>query len=168
MKIFFLLLFGFLATSEALACECALPLTSETARKAPNVFVFRLLGAQMDSTESSGYGDSARGRIQVVANVRGKTSAKEIIYSVSRWCCGLKLAPGAYYIAVLPKDSGHFNVSAANLLGLQMGFNRNEADLLESVLRGKRKLEDAFPAGVSMLGGMCPPPDPVNPTIRAK
>lgn len=165
VKALFLLLFGLLATSQAMACECPTPLTSENARKAKNVFVFRLLGTQMDPNTNSDFDEAATGRIQVVANVRGKTTAKEIAYSTSRFCCGLKLATGAYYIAVLDEDAKRFNASSANLIGLQIGFGRSEADLLESVLRGKSKLEDAFPSGNSALGGLCPPPDPMPPHL---
>jgi hypothetical protein len=134
VKALFLLLCGLLATSQAMACECPVPLTSEDARKATNVFVFRLLGTQMDPNTNSYFDEAATGRVQVVANVRGKTTAKEIVYSTSRFCCGLKLATGAYYIAVLDEDAKRFNASPANLIGLQIGFGRSEADLLESVL----------------------------------
>ena len=76
MKRILLLLMMLIAPS-AMACECAEELTSEMARQAPHVFVFRVISLEVGEVNGERY---AVGKIRVIANVRGKTTTREIYY----------------------------------------------------------------------------------------
>ncbi|MBD9470683.1 hypothetical protein [Pseudoxanthomonas sp. PXM01] len=139
-----LLFLMMLVAPVAMACECGEELTSEMARKAPNVFVFRVISLEVGEVDGTRY---AVGKIRVIANVRGKTVARAIYYRTG-WCCGISMSPGLDYIGFLPSDSERFEVTTATVIRIFMGqFDRREADELEALLRGRKTLTDAFPLG---------------------
>lgn len=143
----------------AMACECAEELTSEMAREAPHVFVFRVISLKVGEVDGQRY---AVGKIRVIANVRGKTAAREIYYRTG-WCCGVSMDPGHDYIGFLSADSARFEVTTATVLRIYMGqFDRREADELEALLRGKKGLRDAFPLGPRAIKRDWPPPPPCS------
>lgn len=72
-----LLFLMMLVSPVAMACECGEELTTEMVRKAPNVFVFRVISLEVGEVDGTRY---AVGKISVIANVRGKTAARAIYY----------------------------------------------------------------------------------------
>lgn len=155
-----LLLVGFLFGGVANACQCSfIPLDSKQAQAARNVFVFRLTDARIAKDTTGEPNDLVAGTIKVLAHVRGRTNAQEIRYSTS-WCCGSRLEVGKYYIAFLSLDARRFDANASNVLPLWQGFGRDEAERLESVLRGRSRLEEDFAYGVDEIQTMRPPPLP--------
>lgn len=158
MKRILLLLMMLIAPS-AMACECAEELTSEMARQAPHVFVFRVISLEVGEVNGERY---AVGKIRVIANVRGKTTAREIYYRTG-WCCGVSMDPGLDYIGFLSSDSERFEASTASVLRIYMGqFDRREADELEALLRGRKALREAFPFGPRAIKRDWPPPPPCS------
>jgi hypothetical protein len=162
------LLVGLLLGSTAHACQCSfIPLDSKQAQSARNVFVFRLVNARIDKDTTGELDDSVTGTIKVLARVRGRTDAQEIRYSTS-WCCGSRLEVGKYYIAFLSIDEPRFDANASNVLPLWQEFGREEAVKLESVLRGKSRLEEAFTYGVDEIHTMRPPPPCSDQSKKAR
>ena len=158
VKRLLLLLMMFVAPA-AMACECAEELTSEMARKASNVFVFRVISLEVGEVDGTRY---AVGKVRVIANVRGKTTAREIYYRTG-WCCGISMSPGLDYIGFLSGDSEQFEVTTATVLRIYMGqFDRREADELEALLRGRKPLLEAFPFGPRAITRGWPHPPPCS------
>lgn len=152
------LLVGLLFGGTADACQCAfIPLDSKQAQAARHVFVFRLMDARIDKDTTAEPRDSITGTIKILAHVRGRASAKAIRYSTS-WCCGSRLEVGKYYVAFLSLDAPRFYANASNVLPLWQEFGQEEANRLESVLRGKSRLEEAFAYGVDEIHTMRLPP----------
>ncbi|MDR7135732.1 hypothetical protein J2X06_002950 [Lysobacter niastensis] len=148
------LIVSLLLAGAAQACECAFSgLDTAQARTARNVFVFRLTDAR------AGKDTQVIGTIKVLADVRGKTTAQEVRYSTF-YCCGSRLEVGKYYVGFLPANSARFNGNAGNILPLWGEFDRETADNLEAVLRGKLQLEDAFSYGLEEINQIRPPPAP--------
>jgi hypothetical protein len=155
-------IFGWLLCGTALACSCVHhQLDTETARKASHVFVFRVVSTQVgDATDEDPFGDyRISARIRVLAHVRGKTSARELDYSI-HWCCGIRLETGKDYLGFLPADRQLFQANLSNVLPLWDRFTREQADQLEAVLRGKKSLEEAFLYGMQEIPQVRPPPAP--------
>ena len=154
-----LLFLMMLVAPAAMACECEEALTSETARGASHVFVFRVISLEVGEVDGERY---AVGKIRVIANVRGKATAREIYYRTG-WCCGVSMTPGLDYIGFLSGDTARFEVTTATVLRIYMGqFNRREADELEALLRGRKALRDAFPLGPRAIERDWPPPPPCS------
>ncbi|MDE2407029.1 MAG: hypothetical protein KGL91_04095 [Xanthomonadaceae bacterium] len=158
---------GLLLSCGVLACECAfVPLGTEEAQSAKNVFVFRLMASRVDNT-STEERNSILGTIEVVARIRGSaTKVRHVRYSISE-CCGSRLEVGKYYVAFLPSDISIFDGNGSNLLPLWQGFGQSEANNLEAVLRGKKRLEDTFAFGLQEIDQVRPPPPPC-PAITKK
>lgn len=160
MRRFVVFLAGMIAFGHVWACSCTtVPVRSEDARAASNVFVFRLLSAQVKDGREPGSEFYIRGKIQVLANVRGTTSAREIDYRTHQ-CCGIRMEVGKDYIGFLSADAGQFTADAGNVLPVWGTFGRENADLLEAVLRGGKEVGDAFSYGVQEIMQVRPPPPP--------
>ena len=154
------LVFCLLVSGVANACQCAFShLDTAQARAANNVFVFQLLDARVAQEVNAPSSSGVVGSIKVLANVRGKTNAREVRYSTF-YCCGSRLEVGKYYVGFLPSDTASFYGNAGNILPLWNGINRATADKLEAVLRGGKRLEDAFSYGLEEIHQMRPPPSP--------
>lgn len=137
------------------ACECVEQMTNETARKASNVFVFRVLSTEVGEVDGV---RMAVGKIKVISNVRGKTTASEIYYRTG-YCCGVSMDPGIEYIGVLQADARRFEANTASVLKIFFEkFDRHEADELEALLRGKKTIHEAFPFGPRAITHGYPPP----------
>lgn len=134
------------------ACETGAPLSTQEARQARHVFVFRVLSTQMGDTDFS-----VTGKVRVIANVRGRTTADEIMYHTG-YCGGISLDPGKDYIGFLSSDAKRFRVDVGNTVPLFFGrFTRREADNLEALLRGKKEMGEAFAFNFQTI---LPPPPP--------
>jgi hypothetical protein len=158
MRRLMVLLLGVIAFGDALACSCAyIPLTSEAAREASNVFVFRLLSARANG--DPGAESEVTGRIQVLANVRGRTTARDIDFTTQQ-CCGIRMEVGKDYVGFLSADARHFGANGGNVLALWGRFGETDAGLLEAVLRGHRNVEEAFAYGFQEIKQVRPPPPP--------
>lgn len=163
------LVLGIFSAAAADACVCStVQLGNKEVQAARYVFVFRLMDAHVDAEQDTPIvsSESVIGTIRVAAHVRGRTKAKEIRYSTD-YCCGSRLEVGKNYIGFLGSDGGRFYASASNVIPLWGYFGRDEADSLEAVLRGKKKLEDAFAYGIGEINQVRPPPPPC-PTRRKK
>lgn len=157
-----LLISALLLAGPAAACSCVdTPLDTASARAARHVFVFRVISttAQDESQDDHLAGYRVSAKIRVLANVRGKTTARELDYWIHR-CCGIRLEAGKDYIGFLRSDGASFHASHANVLPLWDRFTHPEADDLEAVLRGKAKLEEVFASGLSEISQVPPPPPP--------
>ena len=159
MRWLMILLLGLVPCGRAEACSCAAGLTSGSAREASNVFVFRLLSAQADVSRKPGAEFQVTGRIQVLANVRGRTTSRDIDFS-TYWCCGIRMEVGKEYIGFLPSDARHFRANAGNVLPLSESYGKVQAEMLEAVLRGTREIDEAFSYGVQEIMQIRPPPAP--------
>ena len=160
MRRFAALLAGVIAFGHVWACSCTtIPVRSEDARAAGNVFVFRLLSAQVKGGREPGSEFQVRGKIQILANVRGTTTAREVDYWMHQ-CCGIRMEVGKDYIGFLSADAGQFAANAGNVLPVWGTFGREDADLLEAVLRGKKEVDEAFSYGVQEIMQVRPPPPP--------
>jgi len=158
MRRLMVLLLGIIAFGNALACSCAYaPLTSEAARGASNVFVFRLLSARVSG--EPGAESRVTGRIQVLANVRSRTTARDIVF-MTQQCCGIRMEVGKDYVGFLSADARHFSANGGNVLPLWGRFGETDAGLLEAVLRGHRNVEGAFAYGSQEIMQVRPPPPP--------
>ena len=156
----FVLAVGLLSSGFASACSCAFPpLSTQEARAAKSVFVFRLMDARVEPIKSGSSGHLVTGTIKVMARIRGATKAKEIRFSTF-YCCGSRLEVGKYYVAFLTSDAPRFDGNAGNLLPLWQEFGQSEANDLEAVLRGKKQLEESFAYGLQEINQVRPPPPP--------
>lgn len=154
-----LVLAAVLISFEALACQTGIPLSTEEARRASNVFVFRVTSIRADDTREF----VAVGTLQVLANVRGRTTATMLEYSTG-WCGGISLDPGVDYIGFLPSDARVLQASPDTVVPLLFGrYDRGVADRLERVLRGKTSLEEAFGQSWDLSRRIPPPPPPPHP-----
>jgi hypothetical protein len=161
LRIIFLIS-ALLLAGPAAACSCVdAPLDTASARAARHVFVFRVIStmARDEPTVDGRAGYHVSAKIRVLANVRGKTTTRELDYWIHR-CCGIRLEAGKDYIGFLHSDGTSFQASHANVLPLWDRFTRPEADDLEAVLRGKAKLEEVFASGLSEIHQVPPPPLP--------
>lgn len=158
-----LVLATFLVSFKALACSPTIPLDTAEARRAKNVFVFRVTSIRADDAREF----VAVGKIRVLANVRGKTTATELEYPTG-WCGGISLDPGVDYIGFLPSDAQVLEASAANVVPLIFGrYDREVAHRLEAVLRGKEELEETFKSSWDLNRRIPPPPPPPCPVPSA-
>ena len=157
------LVVGLLLASAADACSCDFaPLGTKEARAARNVFVFRLMDARVEPATAGASSNWVVGTVKVEARVRGSTKAQQIRFSTF-YCCGSRLEVGKHYIAFLSSDTPRFDGNASNVLPLWEDFDREQADALEAVLRGKTKLEDVFAYGLEEINQVRPPPAPCPP-----
>lgn len=164
MKKFVALTLGLALTGQAWACSCVdWGISSENARTAKNVFVFRLLATELLSEPSGEAAYRVEGRIQVLANVRGRTSTRKITYS-TYYCCGIRMETGKQYIGFTQENTVSLAATSGNVLPIWGSFDRSTADALEAVLRGRRKLEEAFEYGSDEIHQMRPPPPPCPST----
>jgi len=129
------------------ACQCAFPLLdTESVRDAKNIFIFRLLSAelQLDGSDQP-LTTMVTGRIQVVDTIRGNTTAKTIRYSTHQ-CCGTRLDVGKYYAAFAPEPDSEFLGNNGNLLEVGETYypKSGSRTKIESVISGRRSLEEAF------------------------
>lgn len=151
-----LVLAAVLISFEAPACQTGIPLSTADARQASNVFVFRVTSLRADDTREF----VAVGELQVLANVRGRTTATMLEYSTG-WCGGISLDPGVDYIGFLPSDVRVLQAGPDTVVPLIFGrYDRGVADRLERVLRGKRSLEDTFGQSWDVSRRIPPPPPP--------
>ena len=151
------LIIGLLAVNAAQACSCAYgSLNSDKVRVASHVFVFRLLDARFEQGAEDPSQNSVIGTIHIVANLRGKTTSREIRYSISN-CCGSRMEVGKYYVGFQSSDVAQFKVNAGNTLMLWNGYGREIADKLAAVLRGEERLDDAFAYGLEEINLEWPP-----------
>lgn len=154
-----LALTAFLISFEALACEPAVPVSTADARRASNVFVFRVTSLRADDTREF----VAVGALQVLANVRGRTTATMLEYSTG-WCGGISLDPGVDYIGFLPSDMRVLQAGPDTVVPLLFGrYDHGVANSLERVLRGKRTLEGTFGQSWDVSRRIPPPAPPPHP-----
>jgi hypothetical protein len=154
---FFILL---LLSSRAAACSCAeYGLSSEDALAAQNVFVFRVAETELLPSPDGESPFRVKARIEVLAHVRGRAKSTEVVYSIHD-CCGIRIETGKEYIGFTRDNAQRFVGTSANILPIWGNFDRPTADALEAVLRGSRKIEDAFSYGTDEIHQIRPPPPP--------
>jgi len=165
---FVALLLLLVLSGKAAACSCAeFGLSSEDARAAENVFVFRLVETELLPSSNGEPAFRVKGRIRVLAHVRGRTKSREIVYSIHD-CCGIRLETGKEYVGFTRDNGQHFEGTSVNVLPIWGSFDRSTADSLEAVLRGNEKIEDAFTYGMSEIHQIRPPPLPCPQQRKAQ
>jgi len=142
-----LLACGLVFSSVAQACQCAYqPLDTDAARGAKNIFIFRLVQAEvMPSASSEGHAARVLGRIDIVGHLRGNTASfKEIEYSTDH-CCGSRFDVGSYFVAFVSKAGPRLVANNGNVmeLGQQRVTPQTRAEIL-TILKGEKTLEDVF------------------------
>ena len=150
------------------ACTCPfVPLNTESARDAKQVFVFRLVDAALQREGSEQEVTTiVVGTIEVVADLRGTTNAKRIIYS-TLWCCGTRLDVGKYYAAFISDNSEQFDAHSGNLLELGGYYapGSNAGTKLRAVVAGQETLEKAFSEEKRDRTEQIPRPPPPCPRV---
>lgn len=153
------------------ACQCSFPpLDTAHVRAAKTVFVFRLIGAELQPKGNSGFeASTVVGKIQVLHTLRGATTATRIRYS-NFWCCGTRLEVGRSYFAFVSEEGAELAINSGNVLQEdESGHEDNPwvRKRIEEVLNGSRTLDSALPAswqGQTLL----PPPPPPPPSCPPK
>lgn len=144
-RILLLCALGFCSASEA--CECDFPpLDTAAARNAREIFVFRLLSAEVrDDKDYDRGGNRIVGRIKVITRLRGTArQIREVHFSTSD-CCGTRLDVGDYFVAFLPSMNGKFTTNSGNVLSVGREYPLAQThDKLSAILAGKTRLEDVF------------------------
>ena len=159
-----------LFSSLAFACQCAYdPMSDSSVKAARNIFVFRLISAEIANKASADGTDSTvLATIQVVDVVHGKALYKKVSFS-NHWCCGSRIDVGHFYAAFTSTDGVSFSGNSGNLLHLgnmyypESGFRKN----VSLVLSGKSNIKNAFSNyNTDRLEQVPPPPPP--PSSRAR
>ncbi len=132
------------AASSATACSCYDDaLSDRTIRDAERIFVFRLVGAEVnESKELDSSLAETVGQIRVMEILKGDNSpGNEVIYNASV-CCGVRLDVGNYYVAFLPGDMAPVRISSGTVLNISWEFSEGEfsASARESILNRLRRL----------------------------
>ncbi len=129
------------------ACQCVFaPLDTQSVRDAKNVFVFRLLSAELQTAGSDQpLTTTVAGRIQVVDILRGTSNARNIRYSTHQ-CCGTRLDVGKYYAAFTSEIGSELLGNSGNLIeaGEMYYPSSGVRAKIEAVLSGKKRLESVF------------------------
>lgn len=149
MKSLIILIVAIIFSTAANACQCAfLPINTQSVREAKNVFIFRLLSAELQNINTADpLSGLVIGKIQVVETLRGSTNAKAIRYSTLYFCCGSRLDVGKYYAAFTSEVGMQLSANFGNLIEIgDMYVPKKDAfrAKIESVLTGNVKLAGAF------------------------
>jgi hypothetical protein len=156
----------------ALACQCAYePMSDNSVKAAKNIFVFRLISAEIANKASTDGTDSTiLATIQIVDVVRGSAAYKKIYFS-NHWCCGSRLDVGHFYAAFTSTGGVSFSGNTGNLLDLgnmyypEIEFRKN----IPFVLTGKMSINKAFANyDINRLEQVPPPPPPPTPHIKKR
>ena len=165
-----IILCAMLFSGLAFACQCAYePMSDSSVKAAKNIFVFRLISAEIANKASiDGTDSKVIATIQAVDVVRGKAMYKKIYFS-NHWCCGSRIDVGHFYAAFTSADGVSFSGNSGNLLHLgnmydrENGFRKN----VSLVLSGKSNIKNAFSNyDMNRLEQVPPPPPP--PSSRTK
>ena len=147
----------------ASACECNFdPLTDDSVRAAKNLFVFRLVSAEIISDDLKLPATSQiSGSIEIVETIRGKPTFKTIIYNTFN-CCGSRLDVGHYYVAFSSESGVQFLGNSGNLVSLGDWYDKKFSPRkdIEKVLTKKATVKQAFIAFSRERIDQTPPPPP--------
>lgn len=155
-----------LLSNATFACQCSYSnVSTESVRSAKNIFVFRLISAELLKSKSKSFvQDQVVGEIELIESIRGKSQFKTIRFSTF-WCCGTRLDLGRTYAAFVSGSDNEFYGSSENLLDL--GFSNApmkefRAKIL-AVLSGSAELDNALKEYSQRRIDTLPPPPPPPP-----
>lgn len=142
------LVLAFAFSSAVGACTCSfMPASTESLRGAGDVFMFRLVEA---SVAIDRHGKAARGeivgKVELVERIRGtRESVREMRFSLGQ-CCGSRFDVGSYFVAFVNIDGETFVAHSGNVVEIGNDVSLQGArDNIASLLKGDKRLEEAFP-----------------------
>jgi len=130
----------------AAACTCGfLFLDTAAARSAQQVFVFRLVSAEISGGTRNGADyNEIIGRIEIVSQLRGSSEhVGELSFSTQR-CCGTRLDVGGYFVAFLPQTGKRFAANNGNVVEIDRFDLQDTQVKVNALLAGKTRFEDVF------------------------
>lgn len=131
------------------ACKCGfLYLDTPAARSTQQIFIFRLVSAQVSASPPDRLGHSeVIARIKIVSQLRGVSNhVSELSFSTQR-CCGTRLDVGGYFVAFLPPTGTRFAANNGNVVEIDPFDLENKQAKINAVLAGKLRFEDVFSRG---------------------
>jgi len=151
----------------AAACKCAFaPLDTAQVRAAKTVFVFRLVGADLQPKGATEFwASTVVGRIQVLDTLRGRTTASRIRYSTF-WCCGTRLEVGRSYAAFVSEEGPELAINSGNVLladSTSAPYSASMRARLVDVLKNGKEFDRVFASGWQAQTSQDPPPPPPPP-----
>jgi hypothetical protein len=134
--------------SAAHACTCSsTPLSTEVARSAKSVVIFRLVQAQLpDESDRGSHSHEVQGKVTMMEQLRGHGPAvQEVNYSTSA-CCGVRLDVGSYYVAFVSGSGTRFRAHTENVvdLGPAKPSPETRAGIVD-LINGRKTLDQVFP-----------------------
>jgi len=164
-----LLLIFAMCCNMAEACTCGfLYLDTAAVRNAQQIFVFRLVSAQVkDGMRDGVRHDEIIARIDIVSQIRGTSKhVSELSFSTQR-CCGTRLDVGGYFVAFLPTTGKRFAANNGNVVEIDPFDLQNKQAKIKAVLAGKMHFEDVFSRGDTDRTEQEPVPPPPCPLSKA-
>jgi len=150
------------------ACTCGfLYLDTAAVRSAQQIFVFRLVSAQIKEGMRDGVRrDEVIAHIKIVSQLRGESKhVNELSFSTQR-CCGTRMDVGGYFVAFLPATGERFEANNGNVVEIDPFDLENKQAKISAVLAGKMRFEDVFSRGDTdrtEQEPVPPPPCPLRP-----
>ena len=140
-----LLLCAFALSQGAHACTCEAGMDTRTLVQAKNVFVFRLLRAEMKPARADEEIDpQVIGEIEITEQLRGNTSFRQVEFSTNA-CCGARLDVGRYFLVAKSGAGSRLYVNGHDLIEVG-GKAQVSVSLAEirAVMNGKQELDAVF------------------------
>lgn len=152
------------------ACTCGyLSLDTTAVRSAQQIFVFRVVSAQIEEDVRDGVPhDEIVARIKIISQLRGVSKhVSELSFSTQR-CCGSRLDVGGYFVAFLPATGKRFAANNGNVVEIDPFDLQNKQAKINAVLAGKLRFEDVFSRGDTDRTEQEPVPPPPCPLPKGR
>lgn len=152
------------------ACTCGyLSLDTSAVRSAQQIFVFRVVSAQIEEGVRDGVPhDEIVARIKIISQLRGVSKhISELSFSTQR-CCGSRLDVGGYFVAFLPATGKRFAANNGNVVEIDPFDLQNKQGKINAVLAGKLRFEDVFSRGDTDRTEQEPVPPPPCPLPKGR
>ncbi len=123
------------AVADVFACDCSgTNLTPSAAQSASNVFLFKLMSAEVE--DGNGTEGGVVGNVQVLKTYIGKGSQYKRIRSHIRQCCGTRLIVGFSYLAFTSEQGTAFTGNSGSILDINItSYNMSQESVDEMVER---------------------------------